>query len=148
MLRLVTGLALVLAFMAPARADEVSGLRDRCSARPSGTLQVDGAKATEAQMKAVRDEVAQFMTAADDYVACVSLYANADAKTLSPADKQKLLNIVGQVVDEKEEVGCGFQKQLDVYNKAHKLPGVEFDQICLDRFARTGSGGGTPAPGQ
>ena len=143
MLRLASGLVLVMAMIAPAHA-EVADLASRCSSQPMGTLAIDGSKATEAQMKAVRDEVQTFVNVAQDYISCVSLYAEASSKTLSPADKQKLLNIVAQVADEKEEVGCGFQKQLDVYNKKHGLKPVEFDQVCLDRFARAGTG--DPAP--
>jgi hypothetical protein len=139
MLRLASGLVFVVAMIAPAHAD-VADLSSRCSSQPSGTLQIDGAKATAEQMKAVREEVQAFMGVAQDYVSCVSLYAEASSKTLTPADKQKLLNIIAQVADEKEEVGCGFQKQLDVYNRKHKLKPVEFDQICLDRFARQGTG--------
>jgi hypothetical protein len=144
MLRLISGLAFVLAMIAPAHAADVAGLSDRCSAQPMGTLEVDGNKATEAQMKAVRDEVQTFVNVAQDYISCVSLYADAASKTLSASDKQKLLNIVAQVADEKEEVGCGFQKQLDFYNKKHGLKPVDFDQICLDRFARQQTA--APAP--
>ena len=145
MLRLVFGLAFALAIFAPAQAADVAGLSGRCSSQPSGTLQVDGSKATEAEMKAVREEVQSFVNVAQDYISCVSLYAEADKKTLTPADKQKLLNIVAQVADEKEEVGCGFQKQLDIFNKKHGLAGVEFDQVCLDRFARAATQSTTPA---
>jgi hypothetical protein len=119
-------------------------LSSRCSSQPTGTLQVDGKTASEAQMKAVRDEVQTFVNVAQDYISCVSLYADSASKTLSPPDKQKLLNIIAQVADEKEEVGCGFQQELDAYNKKHGLKPVEFDQVCLDRFARAGTGG--PAP--
>jgi len=136
MLRLISGLAFILALIAPAHAGSIADLKDRCSAQPMGTLEIDGAKATEAQMKAVREEVQTFVNVAQDYISCVSLYADAESKTLSAGDKQKLLNIIAQVADEKEEVGYGFQKQLDIYNKKHNLPGVEFDQICVERFAR------------
>jgi hypothetical protein len=139
MLRLVSGLAFILALIVPAHAESIADLKDRCSAQPTGTLEIDGATATAEQMKAVREEVQTFVNVAQDYISCVSLYANAETKTLSAGDKQKLLNVVAQVADEKEEVGCNFQKQLDVYNKKHNLPGVEFDQICLDRFARAGT---------
>jgi hypothetical protein len=145
MLRLISGLAFALALITPAQAASVSDLKDRCSAQPMGTLEIDGSKATEAQMKAVREEVQTFVSVAQDYISCVSLYADAESKTLPAPDKQKLLNIIAQVADEKEEVGCGFQKQLDIYNRKHNLPGVEFDQICIDRFARAGTAAGTPA---
>jgi hypothetical protein len=146
MLRLISGLAFVLALIVPAHAESIGDLKDRCSAQPMGTLEVDGSKATAEEMKAVREEVQTFVNVAQDYISCVSLYANAETKTLSAADKQKLLNIVAQVADEKEEVGCSFQKQLDIYNKKHNLPGVEFDQICLDRFARAGTSPTTAEP--
>ena len=147
MLRLISGLAFILALIVPAHAASIADLKDRCSAQPMGTLEIDGAKATAEQMKAVREEVQTFVNVAQDYISCVSLYADAESKTLSAGDKQKLLNIIAQVADEKEEVGCGFQKQLDVYNKKHNLPGVEFDQICIDRFARAAAAAPTkPAP--
>ena len=86
-------------------------------------------------MKAVRDEVQSFVDVAQDYISCVSLYSETDTKNLKPQDKQKLLAIIAQVADEKEDVGCGFQKQLDAYNRKHGLKPVEFDQVCVDRFA-------------
>jgi len=135
MLRFFSALAFAVAMLVPAHATEVADLSSRCSAQPTGTLQVDGAKATEEQMKAVRAEVEAFMSTAQDYISCVSLYSEGDAKTLSPQDKQKLMGIIARVADEKEEVGCGFQKQLDIYNRKHGLKPVEFDQICIDRFA-------------
>ena len=149
MLRFAFGLAFALAMIAPAQAADVADLSSRCSSQPSGTLTIDGSKATDAEMRAVREEVQTFVNVAQDYISCVSLYAEASKKTLSPADKQKLLNIVAQVADEKEEVGCNFQRQLDVYNKKHGLAAVEFDQICLDRFAAEKAAAGTaatPAP--
>lgn len=145
MLRLVSGLAFALVMIAPAHAADVAELSSRCSSQPFGTLTVDGAKATEAQMRAVREEVQAFVNVAQDYISCVSLYADASQKTLTPADKQKLLNIISQVADEKEEVGCNFQKQLDIYNKKHGLKPVEFDQICIDRFAAEVKPGTVPA---
>ena len=145
MLRLISGLAFALIMIAPAHAADVADLSNRCSSQPSGTLSVDGSKATEAQMKAVREEVQTFVNVAQDYISCVSLYAEASKKTLTPADKQKLVSIIAQVADEKEEVGCNFQKQLDIYNKKHGLAAVEFDQICLDRFASEAKPGMAPA---
>lgn len=148
MLRLISALAFAVALIAPAHAAEVADLSSRCSSQPSGTLTIDGNKATEDQMRAVREEVQTFVNVAQDYISCVSLYAEASKKTLTPADKQKLVNIIAQVADEKEEVGCNFQKQLDLYNKKHGLGPVEFDQICVDRFAaeRAAAGTATPAP--
>jgi hypothetical protein len=149
MLRLISSLAFIVALVAPAQAAGIADLKESCSAQPIGTLMVDGSKASEAQMKAVRDEVQAFVDVAQDYISCVSLYANAQSKTLSASDKQKIVQILARVADEKEEVGCGFQRELNIYNKKHNLPGVEFDQICIDRFAREGKPAGTsetPAP--
>ncbi len=146
MLRFISALAFLAVAITPSHAADVAGLNGSCSAQPNGTLVVDGNKASEAQMKAVRAEVEAYMNAAQDYISCVSLYSAADEnkKTLSPADKQKLLKIISQVADEREEVGCGFQKQLDVYNKKHGLAGVDFDQVCLDRFAKEAPQPGAP----
>ena len=135
MLRFVSALAFAALMIVPAHATEIADLSSRCSSQPMGTLQVDGATATEAQMTAVHDEVQSFVDVAQDYISCVSLYSETDTKNLKPQDKQKLLAIIAQVADEKEDVGCGFQKQLDAYNRKHGLKPVEFDQVCVDRFA-------------
>jgi hypothetical protein len=142
MLRFACGLAFAIVMILPAHTAEVRDLSSNCSAQPDGPLPLDGATATEAQMKALRGEVQTFVNTAQDYVTCVSLYAES-VKNLSEQDRNKLVKIIAQVVDEKEEVGCGFQKQLDVYNRKHGLKPVEFDQVCIERFAKQGTG---PAP--
>ncbi len=94
-------------------------------------------------MKALRGEVQAFVNTAQEYISCVSLYADSAAKKLSEQDTKSLMKIITQIADEKEEVGCGFQKELDVYNRKHGLKPVDFDQVCIERFAKQGT---APAP--
>ena len=142
MLRAVGALVLIVFLSWPAaRAEEIAELNSRCSTMPAGPIEVDGSRASDAEMRAMRDEVQSFVNAAQDYITCVTLYADSDKKTLTAPEKQKLLKIVAQVADEKEEVGCTFQKQLDLYNRKHDLVPVEFDEICVARFARGAEGG-------
>jgi hypothetical protein len=143
MLRFISGLAFSLVIILPAHAAEVGELSSNCSAEPSGPLPIDGMTATEEQMKSLRAEVQAFVNAAQEYISCVSLYSDSAAKKLSQQDTKRLAKIIDQVADEKEEVGCGFQKELDVYNRKHGLKPVDFDQVCVERFARQGIG---PAP--
>ena len=90
MLRFFSGLAFAVAMLVPAHATEVADLSSRCSAQPMGTLQVDGAKATEEQMKAVRAEVEAFMNTAQDYISCVGLYSEGDSKPRSKVNRCRL----------------------------------------------------------
>lgn len=137
MLRLLLGLACAAVMVVPAHAD-IPKLSDSCSIQPSGTQEVDGANATEGQMKAARQDVQTFVDAAQEYITCVSLYIES-TKKLPPPDRQRLVGVIAQVADEKEAVGCAFQKELDVYNRKHGLDAVEFDPVCVDRFAREGT---------
>lgn len=137
MLRFLPALALAFALLPSTHAAEIGELSSRCSSQPTGAQPVDGTTATEAQMRSMRDEVQTFVDASQQFIDCVTLYADSeDGKKLSTGDKQRLAKLITQVADEKEEVGCDFQKQLDAYNRRNGLKPVEFDQVCIDRFAK------------
>ena len=106
----------------------VPALADSCGGAPIPPAPVDGAKATEAQMKDARDDVTNFMKASDDYQSCLVADIErqkreaAKQKDPKPVD-QGILDAADKKMKanqrDKEKVGAEFNAAAHAYNAAH-----------------------------
>jgi hypothetical protein len=106
----------------------VPALADSCGGAPIPPAAVDGAKATQSQMKDARDDVMNFMKASDDYQSCVLADLDrqkreaAKAKNPKPLD-QGVIDAVNKKVNsnqkDKEKVGAEFNASVHAFNTAH-----------------------------
>ncbi|CAN7408185.1 hypothetical protein LJR225_002602 [Phenylobacterium sp. LjRoot225] len=94
--------------------------------RPTAPAAVDGATATLEQLKTAKQDVSAFMTASDDYQACV-LKEVLDQKAAAKAAKTKLDPAIAKAADarvsenqaDKERVGVEFNTAAKAYKAAH-----------------------------
>lgn len=119
MRRVIGALGAMLVFASP-------GLALAECQRPSAPAPVDGSTATLEQMVAAKQGVSGFMTASDDYQACV-LKEFAAKKDAAKAAKTKLDPAIGKAADalisenqaDKESVGANFNTAAKAFRAAH-----------------------------
>lgn len=119
MRKLIWALSAVLGLAAPSLA------LAECQ-RPTAPAAVDGATATLEQMVAAKQAVSGFMTASDDYQACV-IKDVSDQKEAAKAAKTKLDPTIvkaanariGENQADKERVGADFNTAAKAYRAAH-----------------------------
>jgi len=103
-------------------------LADSCGGAPIPPAAIDGAKATEAQIKDARDDVMNFMKASDEYQSCV--LADLDRQKREAAKKKDPKPLDQGIVDaanksvannqrDKEKVGAEFNAAVHSYKSAH-----------------------------
>lgn len=117
--KLIWALSAVLGFAAP-------GLALAECQRPTAPAAVDGATATLQQMMTAKQAVSGFMTASDDYQACV-IKEVGDQKDAAKAAKTKLDPAIAKAADahisenqaDKERVGGDFNTAAKAYRAAH-----------------------------
>ena len=114
------GCALAFVLAAPALADP-----SECS-DPIAPANVDGAAATEAQMKSFHDDVVNFLRASDDYQACLFGDLTSQRQAAEKAKKdldQSVVDDINARVDAnqklKQKVGGEFNAAANAYNAKH-----------------------------
>jgi hypothetical protein len=118
-LQLVLALGAVLGAAAPSLA------MAECQ-RPAAPAAVDGAKVTLEQLMTAKQAVIAFMSASDDYQACV-IKDVTDQKAAAKAAKTKFDPAIAKAADarvsenqaDKERVGADFNTAAKAYRAAH-----------------------------
>jgi hypothetical protein len=117
------GLAAAVLLISAAPALAQSG----CSS-PVAPAAVDGAKATEAQMKGAHDDVVNFIKSSDDYQSCMvndlarqkkEAAAVKDPKPLDPSIAQGVAAKIDANQRMKEKVGAEYNAAVVAYKGAH-----------------------------
>ena len=118
------GLAAAVLLISAAPALAQSG----CGGSPIAPAAVDGAKATEAQMKGAHDDVVNFIKASDDYQQCMvndlarqkkEAAAQKDPKPLDPSIAQGVAAKIDANQRTKEKVGTEYNAAVVAYKGAH-----------------------------
>jgi len=117
--KLAWALSAVLGFAAPSLA------LAECQ-RPTAPAAVNGSTATLQEMMTAKQGVSGFMTASDDYQACL-IKEVADQKEAAKAAKTKLDPAIAKAADarlsenqaDKERVGADFNTAAKAYKAAH-----------------------------
>lgn len=119
----VFGFAALLAGVSVAQAEDdiVAEAKQNCGAAPHGEQVLDGKTATKAEMDAANTQIIGFLAASDFYQDCLARTALAKKEKLTPAEKQKILNMIDSSQREKEEIGAAYNASVDAFNAAHPV---------------------------
>jgi hypothetical protein len=112
----------------PKPVDIKKEMDEKCGAAPYGLVDLDGKKASKAEMEEAKFQVTSFITQVDVYQECMLKLATALNERLTDNDRRIMGLAIAQSQDEKEAVGAAFNNAVCEYNHVHKIP----DKDCKD----------------
>lgn len=112
--------AALLALLAAPNA--VAGISDRCQ-EPFGPVVPDGNTATQAEMRAAKSEVLNFIKDSDSFQACVVLVIDDPKEEMKEPARRAAMKKLEANQREKEEVAAAYNNAL----KAFKARGLSLE---------------------